>query len=67
MTRIRSIRVLSAAKVNGVLYGILGLLIAPFLMLGPGLAVAGGEPREFGGAVVLAIFFHACTPALNFH
>lgn len=56
MTKIHSIRVLSAAKVNGVLYGILGLLIAPLVLLGPGLAVAGGERRGFGGAVVLAIF-----------
>ncbi len=63
MTKIRSIRVLSAAKVNGVLYGILGLLFAPFVLLGPGLALAGGERHGFGGAVVLAIFLpfvYAC-------
>ena len=64
MTKIRSVRVLSAAKVNGVLYGILGLLIAPFLLLGPGVAMMGGERRGFMGAVTLAVFlpfFYACV------
>ena len=56
MTKIQSVRVLSAAKVNGMLYGILGLLVAPFVLLGPGLAIAGGERRGFGGAVMVAAF-----------
>jgi hypothetical protein len=63
LTKIRSIRVLSAAKVNALLYGILGLLIAPFLLLGPGLAMVGGTRRGFGGAVVVAAilpFFYGC-------
>ena len=63
MTKIRSIRVLSAAKVNALLYGILGLLIAPFLLLGPGLAMVGGMRRGFGGAVLVAAilpFFYGC-------
>jgi hypothetical protein len=63
LTKIRSIRVLSAAKVNALLYGILGLLIAPFLLLGPGLAMVGGMRRGFGGAVVVAAilpFFYGC-------
>jgi hypothetical protein len=56
MTKIRSIRVFSAAKVNALLYGILGLLIAPFLLLGPGLAMIGGERRSagFGGVIAVA-------------
>ena len=63
MTKIRSIRVLSAAKVNALLYGILGLLIAPFVLLGPGLAMVGGIRRGFAGAVVVAAilpFFYGC-------
>jgi hypothetical protein len=63
LTKIRSIRVLSAAKVNALLYGILGLLIAPFVLLGPGLAMVGGIRRGFGGAVVVAAilpFFYGC-------
>lgn len=66
MTKIRSIRVLSAAKVNGVLYGILGLLIAPLVLLGPGLAVAGGERRGFGGAVILALFLPFAYACIGF-
>src|SRR5947209_18629333 len=56
MTKIRTIRVFSAAKVNALLYGILGLLIAPFLVLGPGLAMIGGEKRSagFGGVIAVA-------------
>lgn len=56
ITKIRTIRVFSAAKVNALLYGILGLLIAPFLLLGPGLAMIGGEKRSagFGGVIVVA-------------
>ena len=56
MTKIRTIRVLSAAKVNAMLYGILGLLIAPFLLLGPGLAMIGDDkrPAGFGGVIEVA-------------
>jgi transmembrane protein DUF3566 len=56
MTKIRTIRVLSAAKVNAMLYGILGLLIAPFLLLGPGLAMIGDDkrPAGFGGVIIVA-------------
>jgi len=54
MTKIRSIRVLSAAKVNAVLHGILGLLLAPLILLGPGLATIGEERSGFGGAVIAA-------------
>lgn len=63
MIKIRSIRVFSAAKVNAVLYGILGLLCAPIVLLGPGLATLGGQRRGFGGAVIVAAilpFFCAC-------
>lgn len=53
MTKIRTIRVFSAAKVNALLYGILGLLIAPFMLLGPGLAMIGDEKRPTGLAGVI--------------
>jgi hypothetical protein len=66
LTRIRSVRVLSAAKVNALLYGILGLLIAPFMLLGPGLAMAGGERRGFGGAIVVAILLPFCYGVIGF-
>lgn len=57
MTKIRTIRVLSLAKVNALLYGILGLLVAPFFLLGPGLAVLGGDKRPggFAGLIVAAV------------
>jgi Transmembrane domain of unknown function (DUF3566) len=64
--KIRSVRVLSAAKVNALLYGILGLLIAPFMLLGPGLAMAGGERRGFGGAIVFAILLPFCYAVIGF-
>jgi len=55
MTKIQTIRVFSAAKVNALLYGILGLLIAPFLLLGPGLAMIGGERHSAGFGSVIAV------------
>jgi len=57
MTKIRTIRVFSLAKVNALLYGILGLLIAPFFLLGPGLAMLGEDKRSagIGGIIVAAV------------
>lgn len=62
MTRLRSIGVFSAAKVNALLYGILGLLLAPFFLLGSGLQMVGGGQRISGVAGV--IFFAAVMPIL---
>jgi hypothetical protein len=68
MTTIRSVRVFSAAKVNALLYGILGLLMAPFFLLGPGLAMLGesGRPAGFGGAIVFAAFLPFCYAVFGF-
>ena len=64
MTEIRSVRVFSAAKVNALLYGILGLLIAPFLLLGPGFAMVAGSKRPSGvaGLIVFATIIPLGTP-----
>jgi hypothetical protein len=68
MTTIRSIRVFSAAKVNALLYGILGLLAAPFFLLGPGLAMLGGStrPSGVGGIIFLAAFLPFCYAIFGF-
>ena len=70
MTKIRSIRVFSAAKVNALLYGILGLLFAPFLLLGPGLAILGADGTKrssgFGGAIFVAAFLPICYAVFGF-
>ena len=58
MTKVRSIGVFSAAKINGLLYGILGLLLAPFVLLGPFFSMLGtdGSKRgSFGGAIFVAV------------
>ena len=58
MTKVRSIGVFSAAKVYGLFNGILGLLAAPFFLLGPGFAMLGadGDKRSgFGGAIFAAL------------
>ena len=60
MHEIRSIGVLSAAKVMGALYFILGEIVAFFLALG---ALAHGHP---GRAVVVLIFFGAIQGAIGF-
>lgn len=57
LTKLLSVRVFSVAKVYAFVCGILGLLFAPFVLLGPGLAMAGGERRGFGGAIFLAVIF----------
>ena len=68
MTTVRSVRVFSAAKVNALLYGILGLLIAPFLLLGPGIAMLGGSsrPAGFGGAIFFVAFLPFCYAVFGF-
>ena len=68
MTTIRSIRVFSAAKVNAFLYGILGLLTAPLLLLGPGLAMIGGTEHAagFGSTIFLALFLPFCYAVFGF-
>jgi len=64
MTQVRSIGVFSAAKINGLLCGILGLLLAPFVLLGPFFSLLGGDGGKRGGfgaaifvAVLLPIFY----------
>lgn len=66
MVKVRSIRVISAAKVAAVLYGILGLIIAPFILLGPGLAMVGGERRGFAGAIAVAVVLPFCYAIVGF-
>lgn len=68
MTTIRSIRVLSAAKVTALFYGVLGLLFSPFFLLGPGLAMMGGQPRPagFGAVILFAVFFPFCYAFFGF-
>ena len=60
MHEIRSIGVLSAAKVMGALYFILGEIAAFFLALG---ALAHGHP---GRAIVVLMFFGAIQGAIGF-
>ena len=65
MQRIKSVGVLSVAKVSGLLYGAMGLLVAPFFLL---FAVVGSMAGKQAGAppfgplfgVVLAL----CAPIL---
>ena len=68
MTTIRSIGIFSAAKVNALLYGILGLLMAPFFLLGPGLAMLGGStrPEGVGGIIFLSVFLPICYAIFGF-
>ena len=68
MTTISSVRVFSAAKVNALLYGVLGLIVAPFILLGPGLAMMGGSsrPAGFGGAILVAAFVPFCYAIFGF-
>jgi len=58
MIKLRSVRVFSVAKVNAILYGILGLILAPFFLIGPGLAVVGApELRRSLAGVILFVAF----------
>ena len=69
MTNVRSIGVFSAAKVNGLLYGILGLLIAPFVLLAPFFAMLGadgGMRTGFGGAIFVAVLLPVFYGVIGF-
>jgi len=69
MTKVRSIGVFSAARINGLLYGILGLLIAPFVLLGPFfsmLGADGGKRGSFGGAIFVAVLLPIFYSVIGF-
>jgi uncharacterized membrane protein YhdT len=65
MQRIRSIGVLSLAKVSGLCYGAMGLLLAPIFLLFA--AIGSMVPRQPGMAGFPAVFgvaFAICAPIL---
>lgn len=68
MIKLRSVRVLSVAKVNAILYGILGLLFAPFFLIGPGLAVVGAPElrRSLAGVILFVAFVPFFYAVLGF-
>ena len=56
MRTIKSVGVLSCAKISGMLYGCLGLLVIPFVMLGGLASLLAGQPKQaFGGIVFLIL------------
>jgi hypothetical protein len=69
-TKIRSVRPLSVAKIHGVLYGVLGLLIAPFFLIGPGLAMVGSSTSHraagFGAIILFAAIVPFCYAIIGF-
>jgi hypothetical protein len=69
MTKVRSIGVFSAAKIYGLFNGILGLLIAPLVLLGPGLAILGADGNKrsgFGEAIVAAVMVPIFSAVVGF-
>jgi hypothetical protein len=69
MRTIKSIDVLSCAKISGMLYGCLGLLIIPFMMLRGLASLFAGQPKQaFGGILhlILAIVAPFFYGALGF-
>ncbi len=69
MQILKSVGVLSAAKISGVIYAILGLLFAPFILL-MGLfgSMAGQRPNPFGaiGGVAIAVLFPIIYGVMGF-
>ena len=56
MQRIKSVGVLSCAKMMGVLYGCMGLLFIPFALVGGLASIATQQTNgAIGGAAILAI------------
>ena len=69
MTKVRSIGVFSAAKIYGLFNGILGLLIAPLVLLGPGLAILGADGNKrsgFGEAIVAGVMVPIFSAVVGF-
>jgi len=69
MTRVRSIGVFSAAKMYGLFNGILGLLVAPIFLLGPGLSMLGADGSKrsgFGEAIVAAVMLPIFSAVVGF-
>jgi hypothetical protein len=69
MQTIKSIGVMSVAKIMGAVYAILGLLFAPlFLIAGLAGSLAGQHANPFGaiGGVIMAVFMPICYGVLGF-
>ena len=69
MQILKSVGVLSAAKISGVLYAILGLFFAPmFLLMGFIGSMAGQRPNPFGaiGGVAMAVLFPIIYGVMGF-
>ena len=66
---VKSVGVMSFAKIMGLLYGCMGLLVAPiFLLIGLAGSLAGGEKNPFAGAVgvVMAILMPVFYGVMGF-
>jgi hypothetical protein len=69
MHTIKSVGVLSAAKIMGAVYGVLGLIFLPiFLVAGILGSFSGGRAAAFGamGALILAVLFPIFYGAVGF-
>ena len=66
MTKIRSLGVFSVAKVYGLVCGVFGLILAPFVLLGPGLAMAGGQRKGFGATIIFVAILPLIYAFLGF-
>jgi hypothetical protein len=56
MQRIKSLGVLSCAKMSGAIYGCLGLIFVPFALIGGLAGMASGQGKDAIGGIIFLVF-----------
>jgi hypothetical protein len=64
MQRVKRFGVLSVAKIMGIIYGAMGLLLIPFFLLGSSAMLLQKDIPHAGGAMAMGLVFAVMAPVV---